>query len=75
MEPSSLSPYEQHLQEERKIWVLPYGIKGRDGDFPLPLHHLVSDEVLCKMVGELAWFSHERIILQFFTRYLLINVL
>lgn len=55
--------------------VLPYGIKGRDGIFPLPLHGLASDEVLCEMVGELTGFSHESIILQLFTRYLLINVL
>lgn len=55
--------------------VLPYGIKGRDGIFPLPLHGLASDEVLCEMVRELTGFSHESIVLQVFTCYLLINVL
>ena len=58
-----------------KLGVLPYGIEGGDGKFPLPLHGLASDEVFCKMVGQLTGFSHENLILQVFTCYLLIDVL
>lgn len=59
----------------RKLGVLPYSIKWSDGEFPLPLHGLASDEVFCKMVGQLTGFSHERLVLQVFTCDLLINVL
>lgn len=55
--------------------VLPYRIKGSDGKFPLPLHGLASDEVLCKVVGQLAGFPHESIVLQVFAGYLLEDVL
>lgn len=64
-----------NTEKYRKCGVLPYSIKGSDGKFPLPLHGLASDEVLCEMVGQLAGFSHESVILQVFTRYLLIDVL
>lgn len=43
--------------------------------FPLPLHGLASDEVLCKMVGQLAGFPHESLVLQVPACYLLIDVL
>lgn len=55
--------------------VLPYGIKGSDGMFPLPLHGLASDEILCKVVRQLAGFPHESVVLQVFTGYLLVDVL
>lgn len=55
--------------------VSPYSVKGSDGKFPLLLHSLASDEVLCKMVGQLAGFPHEGLVLQVSARYLLVDVL
>lgn len=59
----------------KKLSFLPYSIKGCDGKFPLPLDGLASDEVLCKLVGQLTGLSHKSLILQVFACYLLIDVL
>lgn len=58
-----------------KRGVSPDSIKGSDGKLPLPLQGLASDEVLCEMVGQLAGFPHQRLVLQVLTRYLLVDVL
>lgn len=55
-----------HIKTEIIIDVLPYGIEGRDGNLPFPLHSLASDEVFGKVVGELTGFSHESFILKVF---------
>lgn len=66
------------LYSSRPKWSsssLPDGVEGRDGDLPLPLDSLGSDEVFCKVVGEFAGFPHEGFVLQVFACYLLVNVL
>lgn len=55
--------------------VSPYSVKGSDGKFPLILHSLAPDEVLCKVVGQLTGFPHEGLVLQVSACYLLVDIL